>query len=31
VVLKIMIWVAVIGLGLMWLSRRQNRSKRAGR
>jgi hypothetical protein len=30
--LKIVIWAAVIGMGLLWLTRRnQNRSKRAGR
>ena len=30
--LKIVIWVAVIGLGLLWLTRRsQNRRNRAGR
>jgi hypothetical protein len=30
--LKIVIWVAVIGLGLLWLTRRgQNRRSRPGR
>jgi len=29
--LKILIWAAVIGLGLMWMARRGSNKKRAGR
>lgn len=29
--MKMLIWVAVIGLGLMWLARRSQNKKRASR
>jgi len=29
--LKIGVWVAVVALGLLWLTRRGQRNKRAGR
>jgi hypothetical protein len=31
VLVKIIVWAAVVALGLLWLTRRQSRSKRVGR